>query len=455
MSTEQDQFPLCAISLRILLSPSLLLWGRVTPALSVRIIKGNLAPETRDKVIQHTIEIVKDHYAFPETGAEIADSIKGKMELGEYSEIETTSALCAKLRDDLTAVNQDKHLAVLYWPEGVEQLTAMKGVDDGDLWYQRHQMNNFGMIRAEYLTGNVGYLDIRIFAPLSKARDATIHMMSYISNCDALIIDVRNHGGGDPHTSQLIQSYFFDEKPKLLLTLYNRRKDTHEQIRTIPHLPGKRLPSIPLYILTSKKSFSGAEGFSYSLKHHGRALIVGETTGGGAHTIDQMIVYDGFVINIPTGYPTHPETGGNWEGVGVEPDIIVPRDEALAVAHTHAIEALISKESDKARIRKLTFELERVRAMYSPADVPKNTLKEYVGTYGSYSVDFKGPDLCIYSSKEDSIEWLLKPLTKTLFAIENDDYNVRFDTDDSERGTSLVFLHWTQEEEHPIARSRD
>jgi hypothetical protein len=45
-------------------------------------------------------------------------------------------------------------------------------------------------------------------------------------------------------------------------------------------------------------------------------------------------------VRVPFGRPVNPVTGTNWEGVGVAPDIVVPADEALAVAHAEALRTL-------------------------------------------------------------------------------------------------------------------
>ena len=419
----------------------------------VRVSK-KVTPAVRDTVIEKTIEVIRSQYAYPEQGTRIADAIQEKMASGRYSDLTTVSDFCSALDDDLYKVSQDRHLGVLYSPEEAARLRGLPpGDEDPDGWFAQFRIDNFGLVRAEYMSGNVGYLRIDVFAPLSLAKNAAISMMECISNCDALIIDVRNNGGGDPYLVQLIESFFFEGKPKLLLTFYKRKSDGPEQIYTIPHLPGKRLDTVPLYILTSRRTFSGAEDFSYTLKHHGRALVVGEPTGGGANTIDDKVLHDDFVIYIPSGYPTHPKTGKNWEGIGVEPDIAVASEKALGVAHVHALQTLIEKSSDEERVRRLNFELERVRAAYSRVDVPREKLSKYVGTYGEYYVDLRDSALTVLSRKDDRICWRLVAISETLFAVENDEYNVRFDVDASGRAISLAFVHWKQDRENAIGRT--
>ncbi|MHA1907676.1 MAG: S41 family peptidase [Candidatus Thorarchaeota archaeon] len=420
-------------------------------------ISKELPLDVRKAVVTNTIKIVREKYVFPEKSIEIADYIQEKLDNGRYHELTTVREFCPALRDDLREVSQDGHLGVFYWPDKAAKLREKDSdIEDPEEWFQHYQGNNYGLIKAEYLRGNVGYLDIQIFAPLSKSKETLIHMMNFISNCDALIIDVRNNGGGDPYLVQLLESYFFDGPPKLLLTLHKRDVDSSEQIRTIPHLIGKHLPSIPLYILTSRRSFSGAEDFSYTLKHHDRATIVGEPSSGGAHTTDEEVVHSDFVIHIPTGYPIHPVTGENWEGTGVEPDIAVPHEQALGAAHIHAIETLIENASNDIRIRRMRFELVRLHALYTPIEIPRDSLSKYVGTYGEYFVDFMNSRLCVFSNKDEGIQWDLVPMGENMFFIENDDeYNIRFDVDGSEKVTTLVFLHWNRDKESPYLRNED
>lgn len=416
-------------------------------------ISDELSLELRKEVIEKTIEIIRSHYVFPEKGEQIAKVLQEREKNGKYDGLQTVSAFSQTLRKDLHEISQDGHLGVFYWPDKAERLRNISEEEaDPEEWYRHYQGRNHGLVEARYLTGNVGYLDIRIFAPLSKAKQPAISMMRYISNCDALIVDLRENLGGDPYLVQLIESYFFEGQPKLLLTFFKRTSESYEQIYTIPALPGKRLSTIPLYILTSRTTFSGGEDFSYTLKNHGRAVIVGENTRGGAHSIDERFVCDNFVMHIPSGYPIHPETNSNWEAVGVEPDIPVSRENALSVAHIHAIETLIEREESEEKKRRHRFDLEKVKTMYSPAEVTDGILSNYLGKYRDYNVELQDSTLHIMM-REEGIAWKLVPMGEGCFVIENDDeYNVRFDTDASGDVNALVFIHWNRDRESRIAK---
>ena len=65
------------------------------------------------------------------------------------------------------------------------------------------------------------------------------------------------------------------------------------------------MPDVPVYVLTSNKTFSAAEEFTYNLKNLKRATIIGETTGGGAHPGGVMPVAERFNMFVPTGRASH------------------------------------------------------------------------------------------------------------------------------------------------------
>jgi len=99
-------------------------------------------------------------------------------------------------------------------------------------------------------------------------------------------------------------------------------------------------------VLTSKRTFSGAEEFTYNLKNLKRATIIGETTGGGAHPGGVFRINEHFGMFVPTGRAISPITKTNWEGTGVTPDISVPADQALLVARSMALKKQLTNVTD-------------------------------------------------------------------------------------------------------------
>lgn len=136
-----------------------------------------------------------------------------------------------------------------------------------------------------------------------------------------------------------VASYLFAKKTRLN-DIYERKSNKTTQSWTNPAVPGKKLATQPVFVLTSHDTFSAAEDFSYGLKNLKRATIVGETTGGGAHPTMGVRLDDHFMIRVPTGRSISPITKTDWDGTGVEPDVKVPADQALETAKRLAAEAL-------------------------------------------------------------------------------------------------------------------
>jgi C-terminal processing protease CtpA/Prc len=95
-----------------------------------------------------------------------------------------------------------------------------------------------------------------------------------------------------------------------------------------------------VFVLTSKRTFSGAEEFAFDLKNQKRATIIGETTGGGAHPVSGHLVADYFMVGVPFAKSLDPVTKKNWEGTGVKPDVKVDAADALTTAEKMALEKI-------------------------------------------------------------------------------------------------------------------
>jgi len=98
-----------------------------------------------------------------------------------------------------------------------------------------------------------------------------------------------------------------------------------------------------MYVLTSGKTFSAAEEFAFDLQQLKRGTVVGARTRGGANPGVLQLIGAHFGVFVPNEAAVGPVTGGNWEGVGVTPDVAVEAADALGKAHRLALEALLAK----------------------------------------------------------------------------------------------------------------
>lgn len=326
----------------------------------------------REEVITNIIKALDESYVFPETARRMGNDLRKRLEGKEYDEITSAKEFADTLTEHLRAVSNDKHLGVRYSYEPVPAPPAGGGdgpaPEDLDRMRRYGERMNFGFEKVERMPGNVGYLDLRGFMAATVGGEAASAAMTLLANTDALIVDLRQNGGGDPAMVSLITSYLFGPEPVHLNDLYFRPEDSTRQWWTLPHVAGKRFgPDKPVYVLTSRRTFSAAEEFTYNLKNLKRATIVGETTGGGAHPGGFRRLGDHFGAFIPSGRAINPISGTNWEGTGVEPDLCVPADLALKAAYVEALEAILASESaretpdDPMRIEMLKKTIEEKR----------------------------------------------------------------------------------------------
>jgi C-terminal processing protease CtpA/Prc len=206
-------------------------------------------------------------------------------------------------------------------------------------FHQQMERNNCAFDKVEILPNNIGYIKFDGFMDADFCGPTVVAAMGFVVHTDALIFDLRQNGGGQPAMVTMIASYLFD-KPTHLIDIYNRKEDKTQQNWTLSYLPGKRMPTVPVYVLTAKRTFSGAEEFAFDLQKQKRAVIVGETTGGGAHPVSGHLVADYFMVGVPFAKSLDPVTKTNWEGTGVEPDVKVAADDALTTAQKLAVEKI-------------------------------------------------------------------------------------------------------------------
>lgn len=419
-------------------------------------MSGEITADTIRAVVNQTAKQLDCFYVFPEEGKKLAQKIKDHLSQGTYEKISDPSLLGQILHQHLREVVDDRHLHIFYNPDEavqIEKRAAEKTESGCDThWWDQRGDDNFGLKKAEILAGNIGYLDIHVFAPVSLGADRMAAAISFLSDCDALIFDLRKCGGGDPFMVQLLESYLFGPEPKLLTSLQDRYEEKNQQLWTLPHIPGKRMPNIPVYILTSAQTFSGGEDFSYTMKHHSRATIIGENTKGGAHTIQFLSVGEGFVLVLPTGQPIHPISRGNWEGIGVSPDISVSVEEALRTAHMHALENLNKTCDNAIKADYYRAIKRRVNRSYEPLTLDAADLKPLIGNYGHYQAIVEENRLIIAEAGSQT-GWEAIPLSKTRF-ITDDEYDIEFNFDENGEVTGLKWLEIATGKEMLAAKTR-
>lgn len=307
-----------------------------------------MTTEEKQRIVEKISQLLNNNYVFPDTAVKIERHLKAKLSGGEYDNIEDRKKFAEIVTNDVQSVSRDKHMRVFL--RSRQPLSAEeKASPAADLYRQKMTLKeqNYGFTKVEKLKDNVGLLEITSFPPLQLAKEYADLAMKFLSGSDALIIDLRRNGGGNPDLIQYVCSYLF-ERPTHINSIYERKDGRTEDYVTLEKVDGQKLSSVPVYVLTSRRTFSGGEEFAYDIQTQKRGVLIGETTGGGANPGDMFPVIDDFGIFIPTGRAINPVTKTNWEGTGVIPDINIEAvkalDTAISIARKAAKEHRATRE---------------------------------------------------------------------------------------------------------------
>jgi hypothetical protein len=293
----------------------------------------------RGKIIDGAVAQLNENYVDANVAKKMTAGVRARQKHGDYDAVLNGDRFAEMLTADFRAVSHDKHLRVAFSPARSPVDQTVPSAAELEQNRKDLERNNCFFERVEVLPGNIGYLKFNAFAEPELCAPKAIAAMNFLGNVDALIVDLRDNGGGNPAMVTFVSSYLFAE-PTHLNDLWTRKGEFTRQFWTLPYVPGQRLADKPVFVLTSTHTFSGAEEFSYNLKTLKRATIVGETTGGGAHPVAPHPIDEHFTIFVPFAEAINPTTKTNWEGVGVEPDVKVPAADALATAQKLAADKL-------------------------------------------------------------------------------------------------------------------
>lgn len=402
-----------------------------------------LSAQERKTAVERIGKLLAESYVFPDVAQKAGAAIAAKEKEGAYGKLGDSIAFADALTADLQAVTHDKHMRVGVHPPRPPQLpgsapAAPREPDPAEL-DRELRAENCGFREVKLLPGNIGYLRLDGFVPANLGGRTAVAAMGFLSGADAIIFDLRQNGGGSPTMIQLLSSFLFKE-PTHLNDLYWRQGDRRDQFWTFPWTPGETRPEVPVYVLTSARTFSAAEEFTNNLKVLKRATIVGETTGGGANPGEGFDVGDRFVIFVPTGRAINPTTGTNWEGTGVEPDLKTAAKDALLAAQGAALDALAAKAKEPDAAARLRFARLLVEGQLHPYAPPASRLGDYAGAYGPRRVTLENGAL--FYQREGPPQLGMIPVAEDVFALEgNEDFLARFERDASGRVVKFVGIY--------------
>ena len=385
---------------------------------------------------------INKHYIFPEKGLQINQYLKEQHKKGMYEVIKDPNELAYRLLADVRKVNHDSHFGIFYQPKELRPKGSLNDREE-DIKQQMafERESNFKFKKLEILPGNVGYLQFDGFTgDIAGAKPTLTAAMMFLKNSKAIIIDLRYNGGGRPEMVNQVESYFFKEKVHMVDMVSTFSKDTMS-LYTDPTSTDGLLLTMPMYILTSKNTFSGAEDFSYAMQTLKRATVIGETTGGGAHPAIPFSIGQGFSARIPFARPINPITLKNWEGVGVIPNISIPATEAMVKAQEIIYQDLLTKAKTEKEKRTVQWAINDLTAKTNPSALNIRKSDEFTGTFNG-GINFyveSGSLLCKNPERGGTDIFKLQPVTENVFLLD-ENVQVEFVKDSKGEYSSIKML---------------
>jgi hypothetical protein len=321
---------------------------------------------TVDEARQTALDLAQkldESYVFPDVAKRYAAMLRGNASSGAYDQFTSARALADRLTEDLRGVSPDAHLHVTAHVPGPP--TAQKASA------QAHSQFPWPAIEEErWLAPGIAYIRFNVFPGDPETVAAVKKFMVDHATAKTIIFDNRTHHGGGLAEMNAMFPYLF-RKSTVLVTMDTRESDAEEEepfVRRVPGPPGvirrehfvepskneKRLFNAKVFVLTSGATGSAAEHMTLALKRTHRATIIGESTFGAGHYGGQVPIGAKFNVFIPVGRTFDPDTGKDWEGTGVAPDIAVPAKDAL-------VEALVRSGVKRG-------EAERINATVKPKE---------------------------------------------------------------------------------------
>jgi hypothetical protein len=376
--------------------------------------------------VERIADFIENNYFDPDRAREVAAGLRAAARSGELDRFTEPRELAGALTERLRKV--DRHFTVT-WSGPGPRAEQSRQTGPAMSFEQLDRRNAFGFRRVEMLPGAIGYIELRSFAdfdtgradePARMAADAALQL---IADADAVILDLRDNGGGSPAMVGYLVSAFTPADANIYNTFRARDRTSSERPKQLYAQP--RL-EVPLYVLTSSRTGSAAESAAYTLQAAKRAVIVGERSGGAANPGGIFPVGGGFNVFVSTGTPVNPITGTNWEGTGVTPDVAVPAGDALQSAQIAALERVLARHASGLASVDTQWTLEALRAERAPASVSRPG--DYTGTYGAASIESRNGGLFLKQGQRPPWQ-LIRLRDETFFAAGDPSRRVVFERD--------------------------
>lgn len=379
------------------------------------------------ELAERVAKAVDEHYFDATLAPQIAADLRAAADSGQWDTLTDPAELGGAMSRFLEA--KDGHFDVSWSADEVTESSEPAPPPSAPL--------NHGVHSVQMLAGGVGVLDLRFFPDLSfedpnePARRAVDAALDLLVAAKAVVIDLRRTPGGSPAAVGYLGSAFLAPGTDAFNTFHGRggrrMSEAPAQWHSAPRV------DVPLFVLISGRTGSAAESLAYTLQQAGRAQVVGEASYGAANPGGQLGLGEGWSVFVSVATPINPKTGSNWERIGVQPDIAAAADEALSIAHQHALQALLASEAEDVEAR---WVLEALQT--SPGSV--RAAADLSGRYEEINVEHD-EDGRLLIRRERRMTQTLLALSPDRFAIEDQpELRVEFERDSQGKVVALSQL---------------
>lgn len=394
-----------------------------------------------NQLINSLTECLNNHYVFPEKAKSISMYLQSQLNDNSYAAyVIKPQKLAEQIEIDISKIHHDPHMHIQYDPAFVPRENNKPSKDEINQSKNYWKENNYSFKKVEILPGNIGYFSFNVFVDDIESAKSTIYSaLKFLANTNAIIIDLRENYGGSPHMVSQMESYFFKEKMHMN-DLINRSSNDTTFFYADPAKADSLNLSMPVYILTSHSTFSGAEDFSYGLQKAKRATIVGEITGGGAHPQMPFSVGQVFVISIPYARSLNPVTKTDWEGTGVVSNVKIEASAALSKTQELIFNERLLVTKDEKETHKSEYYLRLLKLDKVPKPMTIKFFSQFVGTYPDVTLYLDNNKLICKNNDNKNVSEL-KHISNSLFVIDENAQIEFFKNDKGHYSSIKIYLN--------------
>lgn len=240
--------------------------------------------------------------------------------------------VCSQMLDELCDghVNLSSPWATSYyrkWWSDYPQNYDARVIEE---YYLHFDYMTLGSLMYAILPDNIGYIHYGSFST-GVGEGNLDHVFDYLSTCNALILDIRDNGGGALTNVETLVSRFIDRRT-LVGYISHKSGPAHDEfsdpyaVYYEPPVQGHITWGKPTVLLTNRSTYSAANNCAGIMQYFAQVTIIGDTTGGGCGIPVSTQLPNGWTLRMSASPFT--DARGLSTEAGIEPDIHVSQSAA-------------------------------------------------------------------------------------------------------------------------------